>query len=320
MSTARKLVPGILTLLMLCVLGAYLFDQRAHWLEHYALRPLPMLGIALLVVATLGLRASANQSLFGRLRVGASWRDWFALVSVNSFSNYLPLSAGLFAKAFYLKRVHSLPYPEFAVGQMALLLLVAASNGMLGLVTVALFGTTGVGWVAVGFAAMFAVGALAFLPAGATRSLTSLLTRGRLPWDAAAVSAIRQAAPRVIPLQLLVLMATAVSLQLGFALGEAQVGLAPCIIFSAATVITRLVSITPGALGVREFLVGGLAVLTGFELQDAVIASTLMRLAEMSVIFVLGGVFTYRLSGRVASTYEVGSESGSEPESDQEPD
>ena len=147
-SLARKLVPRILTALMLGALGAYLFGQRAHFLAHYTLRPLPLLGIALLVVATLGLRASANQSLFGRLRVRAPWRDWFALVTVNSFSNYLPLSAGLVAKAFYLKRVHSVAYAEFAVGQVALLLLVVATNGMVGLATVLMFGSTGVGWVA----------------------------------------------------------------------------------------------------------------------------------------------------------------------------
>lgn len=318
-SLARKLAPGILTVGMLGGLGAYLFDQRAHFDAHYALRPLPMLGIALLVVATLGLRASANQSLFGRMGVTAPWRDWLAVVTVNSFSNYLPLSAGLVAKAFYLKRVHSLPYAEFAVGQMALLLLVVATNGAVGLATVLLFGSTGIGWVAIGFAVMCAAGALAFLPPDATRFLTRLLGTERIPWDAAAVAAIRRAAPRVMPLQLLVLMATAASLQMGFALGEAEVGFAPCILFSAATVITRLVAITPGALGVREFLVGGLAVLTGFELQDAVIASTLMRVAEMSVIFVLGGVFTYRLSGRIAATYQTESEIASEPESDQEP-
>ena len=247
------------------MLGAYLYDQRAHWIAHYTLRPLPMLGIAGLVVATLGLRAGANQALFGRLEVHAPWRDWFALVTVNSFSNYLPLSAGLIAKAFYLKRVHSMPYTQFAVGQVALLLLVVATNGFVGLAAVLVAGSIGTGWVAAGFAMMCIVGGCAFLPASATRRLVGR----RFPWDSSAVDAIRRAAPRVIPLQLGVLVATAMSLQLGFALGDASVGFGACVIFSAATVITRVVAITPGALGVREFLVGGLAVLTGFELQDA---------------------------------------------------
>ena len=59
-----------------------------------------------------------------------------------------------------------------------------------------------------------------------------------------------------------------------------------------------------GALGVREFLIGGLAVLTGFDLRDAVIAATLARAAEILVVFVLGGVFTWRLSHDLSASYE----------------
>ncbi len=53
-----------------------------------------------------------------------------------------------------------------------------------------------------------------------------------------------------------------------------------------------------------EFLVGGLAYLTGFELRDAVIASTATRIVEILVIFLLGGFFTHRLSNEVMSSYE----------------
>jgi uncharacterized membrane protein YbhN (UPF0104 family) len=67
-------------------------------------------------------------------------------------------------------------------------------------------------------------------------------------------------------------------------------------------VLARAVTIVPGALGVREFLVGGLALLTGFDPRDAVVAATLARAAEISVVFVLGGVFTWSLSGEVAAT------------------
>ena len=40
------------------------------------------------------------------------------------------------------------------------------------------------------------------------------------------------------------------------------------------------------------------------DLRDAVIASTLARAAEILVVFVLGGVFTWRLSGDLAASYE----------------
>jgi uncharacterized membrane protein YbhN (UPF0104 family) len=98
------------------------------------------------------------------------------------------------------------------------------------------------------------------------------------------------------------LLAAALGLKLCFAMGASAVGLAPCLLFTAAAVITRFVTIVPGALGVREFLIGGLALLIGFDLRDAVIASALMRAAEIAVVFVLGGVFTWSLSRELTAT------------------
>ena len=71
-----------------------------------------------------------------------------------------------------------------------------------------------------------------------------------------------------------------------------------CLMFACAGVLTSFVSITPGGLGIREFLIGALALATGFELRDAVIASTLARLGEMAAVFALGGFFSHRLARR----------------------
>ena len=227
-------------------------------------------------------------------------RDWFALVTVNTFANYLPLSAGLAAKAFYLKRVHAMPYSRFAVGQIVLLLLVVTAHGWVGLVLVLLWQPAAGGWLAVGFAAMAASGSLLWLPKRVAQTLA-----GRwFPWDADAIADLRGCAMKVIGVQVGVLLVAAWSLKLGFSTGNVDASLTACVVFTAVAVLTRLVSVTPGALGLREFLIGGLAVLTGFELQDAVIAAVVTRVAEMIVIFALGGVFTYKLSHRIAATYD----------------
>ena len=154
--------------------------------------------------------------------------------------------------------------------------------------------------IALAFALMLGAGGLLFLPERAARGIAGRWLR----WEAGTIEAVHSSSLAVVAVQVAVLLATAGSLQLGFSMGNADVGFGACVVFSASTVVTRLVSITPGALGVREFLVGGLALLTGFELRDAVIASTVTRLAEMLVIFSLGGVFSYTLTGQVAATYE----------------
>ena len=105
------------TVAALGILAGYLIQNRHYLAEHFAPRPGAFLAIAALIVATLIVRSGTHQVLFGRLGIAASAGDWFRLVTVSSFTNYLPLSAGMVAKAYFLKRVHSLPYGTFAVGQ-----------------------------------------------------------------------------------------------------------------------------------------------------------------------------------------------------------
>jgi uncharacterized membrane protein YbhN (UPF0104 family) len=295
LSPVRRAAASGLAGLAVAALVGFLWQNRRYIALHYAPHPWEFALLAALVVAVLALRSVAHQALFGRLGIRASAPDWFRLVTVSSFTNYLPLSAGLVAKAFFLKRVHALPYGAFAVGQVALLLMILATNGALGLATLALaFPEQLTGILGAGFAAMTAAGGLLLLPG---LKLPGPLRR-RIPWDDDLLPELRRAWLPVCLLQVGVLLATAVSLRVCFAMGTADVPLSACTIFSAAAMLTRLVAVTPGAIGIREFLVGGLAVLTGFELRDAVIAATTARTVEVAVVFTLGSLFTRRVSGQ----------------------
>lgn len=297
-----------LTLIALGLLAAYLLQNRAYIAEHYAARPGAIAAITGLIGATLVARSLSHVALFRNLGLEASTYDWFRVVTMSSFTNYLPLSAGMLAKAYLLKRIHALPYGTFAVGQVALLLVVVSTNGAVGLATLAsalpdhLFGVVGAG-----FAVMLSATVILLLPAPALR-----FRAGKSSWwDADAAPALRRGWPGAAFWQLGNLLATAAALQIAFSLGETDVGFAACLIFSAASMLTRFVAITPGAIGIREFLIGGIAYWTGFELRDAVIAATVVRTVEIVVIFSLGGAFTYRLSNEVVGSYSAEGESDS---------
>jgi hypothetical protein len=296
----RRVGPIAVTVAVLAVLIAYLYLHRAYVDANYEFTLGKLLVIAGLAGGTLALRGMTNQLLFSRIGVTAPLSDWFAIASVSALSSYLPASAGLVSKANFLKRVHGLPYREFAVVQVALLLLGIATHGGVGLATIALWRPAAAVWIAIGFAAMSAAALLVLLPDRAAQ-----FARGRwLPLDAVTVARLRGCTPGVIALQIGVLIATASSLKLGFSMGPAEVSFAACLVFSAGTVLTRLVWVTPGGLGVREFRIGGLAVLTGYELRDALIASFALRLVEVGVDVALGGAFSLRLAQRLAGSPE----------------
>jgi uncharacterized membrane protein YbhN (UPF0104 family) len=298
---SRRWLPALVSLAVLAILTAFLVENRSYISESYSLRPGLFVGVAALTLVSLGLRAVANRLHFGALGVGASTRDWFRLVTVISFTNYLPLSAGLVAKAVFLKRVHAMPFRRFAVGQTTLLLLIVATNGLVGLVVLVLWSPEQLlSVVGLGFLAMLSTACVLVLPERARRFLSATW----FPFAANVGPEARRAWPLVALCQLGMLLTAALALALCFAMGDSPVGLAASVIFTAAAVLARFVTIVPGALGVREFLIGGLAVLTGFDLRDAVVASTLARAAEILVVFALGGVFTFSLSRDLAASYE----------------
>jgi len=296
----RWLVAG-LTVAALIVLVVFLVRNHGYIADNWALSPDAFLAIAALTLVTLVLRGFANRILFSRLGIIASSGDWFQLITVSSFTNYLPLSAGMVAKAFFLNRVHLLPYGTFALGQLALLLVIISTNGAVGLATLGLaFPDRLAGVVGTGFVVMIGAGALMFPP-------QALLRRIPERFQAAAEDGaprLRSAWLAVALLQFGILMASSAGLAIAFDMGASDVGFAACVVFTAASMLTRLISITPGAIGIREFLIGGLAYMTGFELRDAVIASTATRTVEVAVVFALGGLFTRRLSNQVISSYD----------------
>jgi uncharacterized membrane protein YbhN (UPF0104 family) len=287
----KRLLPALVTVTALLVLGTYLWRNRAFVFETYALDPGAFALVALLSALGLALRAAANQLHFGALGVALPAADWFRLVAMTSFTNYLPLSAGLLAKALFLKRVHDVAYGHFAAGQTTLLLVVLSTNGAIGLVILAaqfpqaLFGAVGAG-----FGVLTLSGAALLAPEGLRRKLSPRWFR----FDVGVGSA--RSFVGVAATQAAMLAASAASLWLCFAMGEGEVGYLACVLFTAAAVITRFVTVVPGALGVREFVIGGLAVLVGFELRDAVVAAALARAAEMVVVFAFGGAFTFSFS------------------------
>jgi hypothetical protein len=232
--------------------------------------------------------------------MAGSWTDWLRLVTVSAFTNYLPANAGLAVKGLYLKRVHGTPYRTFAVGQVALFVNMLSANGAIGLAVLAL-ARPGLlaGVLGAGYAAMFLSGALLLLPEPVTRRLG-----GR--WLEESFSASRTGARTLLIVALIqagILLAAAAILKTAFDMGPAQVPLTACVGLAAAAPLSRFVALTPGALGVRELLVGGLAYLMGFTVRDAVIASTFSRLVEFAVICTLGSLFTFSFSGKIVSTY-----------------
>jgi uncharacterized membrane protein YbhN (UPF0104 family) len=297
----KKVLPVFFTIVALTILAVFLGRNYHYIAGSYGVRPLTVFAIAALSAVMLLLLSLANRALFGNIGVKAGRYDWFRLVTVSAFINLLPLSAGLAAKAVYLKRVYRIPYRSFALGQIGLFTLFMSTSGVLGFSSLVLAYPAHLsGPIGPAFALMCFAAILLFPPEILLRRL-----QARLPGNAVEqMEGMRKAIKTVPVIHGANLLAAAAVLKLSFDTGPAEVSFAACVVFCSAGILTRFVSLTPGALGIREFMIGGLAYLVGFEFKDAVIASTLSRVIEVVVICVLGSLFTYRVSSRMISPDE----------------
>jgi uncharacterized membrane protein YbhN (UPF0104 family) len=296
----RTGLPGVITLVAVAILAYLLFQSRTHIRENYSAAPVSVLALAGMTLLILALRGLANLVLFRRLGLHTSYRNWFGLVAATAFSNYFPLSAGFFAKGFFLKRVHSLPYKTYLAGQISLFLIFTATSGLLGFIALVLAPGRGGPWfLAAAFVAMTLTGLVLLLSSRWLATFQRLSSSA----DQENTAGWRRGWHLVVLCQGAIVLLLSAKLYLCFRMGPEQVPFIACVIFGAASIATRLVAVAPGAIGIRELLIGGLAYLTGFEPRDAVIASTIDRVVELSVVLVLGGGWFWVLGRKTASTY-----------------
>jgi uncharacterized membrane protein YbhN (UPF0104 family) len=268
-----------------------LLDLSIGWL-------LALLGLVLCFAVCNGL---INFFFYRVLGVYLTLNEGIGLAAVNTLANQLPFAGGLVAKAMYLKQRHRLEYMHFLSATTALYVCFVATNGVIGLTALGHWWLTNL----VGIPPLLALGFL-----GMSLSLISLW----LPIDTFSLpSKLGQYLAQLVegwmvlgqhPLLLVVLIGLQVittlvyasRLWFAFHILSQDVTYAQCLLFSSATILTRLVNIAPGGLGVREGIVAGVASLLGFEAGVSAVAVGIDRLVATSVIIVLGTIYTYVLS------------------------
>jgi len=291
-----RLLSAAVTLAAVAALAFYLVANWSHVRASYSMPPGPIAAMALMMLGILALRAAAHSTIFRRAIRTIRYGEWFEVVAAGALSNLLPLSAGLVTKAYLVKRLHALSYRSYTGGQLALFLVGLVSSGLVGLV--ALLGlpwTQGTWIVGIACLGMLVAGTVLLVPGPLVSRIWSKL--GGV--GGADTPGLLGAATTAGALHALTLLLSAGKLYLAFSLGPERVPFAACLVFAAAGIATRFVTVTPGALGVRELLIGALAQLTGFSLGDALIASTIDRVVEVVVICVVGGVASFRLTPRM---------------------
>jgi uncharacterized membrane protein YbhN (UPF0104 family) len=262
---------------------------------------LSLFGLSLTIPLANG---SINYLIFKNLEIPITFKESFGLAAVNTLANQLPLSGGLIAKGLYLKERYRLAYGDYLSSMIAAYVCFITANGSLGLIVISLLALVNEGATStkliLGFAAMSASVVLFIVPINfhfipiKWRIRISKISEG---WQVLSRNRILLLILTII--QVANTLLTAARFWIAFHMLSQNVSYLECLLFSSATILTRLVSIMPGGLGVREGIVAGIASVLGFDVGVSALAVGIDRLVGMLGIVVLGTYYSYILGKRL---------------------
>jgi uncharacterized membrane protein YbhN (UPF0104 family) len=298
-------LPAAVTLAVLAIFAVYLATNFERYREIFNLSLAALLAIVGLTLVLFAINGLINTWLYRSLAAPINYCEGLGLGLINTLANQLPFAGGLIVKSVYLKRRYQLAYRDFFSATLALYVCFVAANGGVGLLVLAYLAlATGDGgppllWA--GFAAMLLSLSVLWIPLARLTFLPARL-RQLVPQIMAGWWVLSKNLPltgALVAIQILSAALMAGRFWLAFRALSQQVSLAQCLLFSAATVLTQLVSIAPGGLGVREGIVAGMALLLGFDPGVSAVAAGLDRLISTALVLFLGGLATYWLGKSV---------------------
>lgn len=289
-SKLRAFVSVLAGACALSALGYVFHAQRAELSRalDFDARILVLLGFTALGAHLL--RALEYDALLVRLGVNERWGDGFLLTGAVQLLNYLPFSAGEVVRAVSLRRTRELAYAAYAAGLAVAALMNTLLAGAGGAVTSLLVGGPLRG-------ALFGV----FLALGVGSVLGLVLPSLITPRGTSRMSVLRRQMREGIALVrtrdgLLVLagiscakfVLNALRVKLGFvALGQ-PISWANAALLGSASVLSSLVNLAPGNLGVRELVLGVAAGAAGGSPAIAMAAASLDRAVMFAYTLVTG--------------------------------
>jgi uncharacterized membrane protein YbhN (UPF0104 family) len=289
-----KWIKHIIALALLVFLLSYL---GKHWEQLKVLFKFKPSGLVMLYVLT-GLGTVNNsrvgQILLKALNVRISLWEATVLQNAARLLNYVPMKFGTVLRANYLKHRYGLSYTGFLTMFMYIMVLMVAAAAIIGLAGLIVgYGLGGhENKILAGLFVVMLTGSLflVFMP------LPVPTGSGRL------VSIIKNllAGHRAISLNIKLIILCVVHLMVTFLLSACRIGIIyrsmgqdvhvlGYLILGTLGYCSLVVSLTPGALGVRELILGCVAVVLDIPFEVGILTAMVERAIMLSWTFVVGG-------------------------------
>ena len=252
-------------------------------------------------------RAARDLAIYRNQGVRIGFIDLLVLNNRQFAMNFLPMKLGTLQLAAHLKSGYGLAYSAYAGAFLVQNILVSIVASIFSIGSILLFADLGAADSRLLLGAFILIAAaitsvsfmtlrLDFLPGSLASRLAAIhgeiVRFTRVPM-AAAWSLLMSVTMFVLTVWRLALLSKILHF---------DVGVVQLVLFSAVSQLSLLFAITPGALGVREFFMGGLSRLFGFSTAIGVLLSLSERLIAL-VLSLLFLVLSPRLRGSTEHRY-----------------
>ncbi len=259
--------------------------------------------LCVIAIALSGLKLNAVMCIF---RTRISLWEGFGLSALNTMANFYFTKAGIAAKGVYLKKQHQFPYAHFLSSTAGAYVVTLLSQGMLGLGFTLI--SAGNGRVSpelvIAFAALTACGfALFLVPTPRLRKsrwLPERISRVIEGWEL--VKRHRRILLLLAFLDIWCIFIQALRLYFSYHTLGYDVRLLHCFVIAPLSTLAAITSLTPGAVGIRQAVVGYSSELLDIGLAEGVMASTIDHAIGTVWVFCFGLLFSgwvWRRFGRV---------------------
>lgn len=242
----------------------------------------------------------SNYFLYQELGIQISVRNSVGLSVINTLGNLLPFSGGLIAKGLFLKQRYGLTYAKYLSATGALFVCFLSTNGLIGFVSLGFLSILRKvhipGYLLIGFILLMSSMILFWFPFN--HKLFPKRFRKKIKNIEGGWQILRDN-PNLLLLLVIIqaisVIITGLRFFISFRTFSQPVSFVDCLVFSSATILTRLVSIVPAGIGVREGIVAGLGTVLGFDAGVSAVAVGFDRIIATLTVILLGFYFTYDL-------------------------
>ncbi len=249
--------------------------------------------LCIVAILVSGLQMNAIVTIFGT-RISA-W-EGFGLSAVNTMANFYVTKVGLAAKAIYLKKQHNFDYMNYVSAMAGATVVSFIAQGAVGLGSyLALTRGVGLRWeIATIFSGLMLGGFLPLLIPGmrisSSRPFMNKVSRVFAGWDK--VRTHHRALSMIAILNVAYALIGAARLLVSYRALGYDVEFLRCLVLAPLSTVTMIASVTPGAVGIRQALVGYGSNLLGVGMAEGVVASTIDHAVGTIWVFVFGLIFT----------------------------